>query len=143
MLGKSGAFFREIGGRGRRIRERKKSVSFVAGMEKRVVSLKTIFFLIFFAKFATDEGEVRRINYNPNLLLVKNSNRLSGQDKIEICGVSFNACSFRIFLLKEIFLRIKRVQTWRKVPRFVRILPILSGFESIYSVYMCVKVFAS
>ncbi len=106
-----------------------------------MVSLKTIFFLIFFAKFATDGEEVRRINYNPNLLLVKNSNRLSGQDKIEICEVSFNACSYRLFY-KEIFLRIKRVQTWRKVPRFVRILPILSGFESIYSIYMCIKVFA-
>ncbi len=43
-----------------------------------------------------------------------------------------------VFFYKEIFLLIKRVQTWRKVPKFIITdLPILSGFESIY-IYICV-----
>ena len=69
-------------------------------MEKSGV-LEDDFFPDFFAKFATDGEEVRRINYNPNLLLLKNSNRLSGQDKLKICGVSFHACSYRLFLQRN------------------------------------------
>ncbi len=128
-------FFAKLGeGGGEKEREKNLPVSSLELRRERVVSLKTNFFL-FFAEFSIDGDEVRRINYNPNLLLVKNSNRLSGQDKLEICEVSFNACSYRLFLQRNISTHYKRYKSGGKcqgLSEFYRFCPDLK----VYTVYI-------